>query len=124
MARCVFRGGSAGERGERTQIPTRAGKARTSLYQILHVQCGSVVRKSVANAICVRHGQQSDSCGALARSSKEVQRQRAATSGSFEGPLFVQSVIPLSPHGGPLFRQVYAGLRKAILSGAFKSGER
>jgi GntR family transcriptional regulator / MocR family aminotransferase len=36
----------------------------------------------------------------------------------------VQSVIPLAPHGGPLFRQVYAGLRKAILSGAFKSGAR
>ena len=36
----------------------------------------------------------------------------------------MQSVIPLSPHSGPLFRQVYAGLRKAILSGVFKSGER
>jgi len=36
----------------------------------------------------------------------------------------VQSVIPLAPRGGPLFRQVYAGLRKAILAGAFKSGER
>jgi GntR family transcriptional regulator / MocR family aminotransferase len=36
----------------------------------------------------------------------------------------VQSVIPLSPRSGPLFRQVYAGLRKAILSGVFKSGER
>jgi GntR family transcriptional regulator/MocR family aminotransferase len=33
-------------------------------------------------------------------------------------------VIPLAPHEGPLFGQVYAGLRKAILSGAFKSGER
>jgi GntR family transcriptional regulator / MocR family aminotransferase len=33
-------------------------------------------------------------------------------------------VIPLSAQGGPLFRQVYAGLRKAILSGAFKRGER
>ena len=36
----------------------------------------------------------------------------------------MQSVIPLAPHEGPLFGQVYAGLRKAILSGAFKSGER
>ena len=36
----------------------------------------------------------------------------------------MQSVIPLSAQGGPLFRQVYGGLRKAILSGAFKSGER
>lgn len=36
----------------------------------------------------------------------------------------MQSLIPLAPQAGPLFRQVYAGLRKAILSGAFKSGER
>jgi GntR family transcriptional regulator/MocR family aminotransferase len=36
----------------------------------------------------------------------------------------LQSVIPLSAQAGPLFRQVYTGLRKAILSGAFKSGER
>lgn len=36
----------------------------------------------------------------------------------------MQSVIPLSAQAGPLFRQVYTGLRKAILSGAFKSGER
>jgi GntR family transcriptional regulator / MocR family aminotransferase len=36
----------------------------------------------------------------------------------------VQSLIPLSPRAGPLFRQVYAGLRKGILSGVFKSGER
>src|SRR5262249_41484847 len=32
--------------------------------------------------------------------------------------------IPLSAQGGPLFRQVYAGLRKAILAGVFKKGER
>jgi GntR family transcriptional regulator / MocR family aminotransferase len=32
----------------------------------------------------------------------------------------VQSLIPLSPGSGPLFRQVYLGLRKAILSGAFQ----
>jgi GntR family transcriptional regulator/MocR family aminotransferase len=32
--------------------------------------------------------------------------------------------IPLSTHGGPLFRQVYLGLRAAILSGAFRAGEK
>ena len=36
----------------------------------------------------------------------------------------MQSLIPLSPGGGPLFRQVYLGLRKAILSGAFQGGGR
>jgi len=36
----------------------------------------------------------------------------------------VQWVIPLSAQAGPLFRQVYAGLRKAILSGAAQSGAR
>ena len=33
-------------------------------------------------------------------------------------------VIPLARGGGPLFRQVYAGLREAILSGAYGPGER
>lgn len=32
--------------------------------------------------------------------------------------------IPLSKEGGPLFRQVYLGLREAILSGAFHSGDK
>src|ERR1700719_3636121 len=32
--------------------------------------------------------------------------------------------IPLSENGVPLFRQVYAGLRKAILSGSLPAGER
>jgi GntR family transcriptional regulator/MocR family aminotransferase len=36
----------------------------------------------------------------------------------------VQWVIPLSAEGGPLFKQVYAGLRKGILGGAFRSGAR
>jgi GntR family transcriptional regulator / MocR family aminotransferase len=36
----------------------------------------------------------------------------------------VQWVIPLSTEGGPLFKQVYAGLRKGILGGAFRSGGR
>ncbi len=36
----------------------------------------------------------------------------------------MQLVIPLSAQAGPLFRQVYLGLRKAVLSGAFQSGGR
>jgi GntR family transcriptional regulator/MocR family aminotransferase len=32
--------------------------------------------------------------------------------------------IPLSKTGGPLFQQVYIGLRKAILSGAFRRGQK
>ena len=36
----------------------------------------------------------------------------------------MQLVIPLSAQAGPLFRQVYLGLRKAILSGAFQGGGR
>ncbi|MBV9482625.1 MAG: PLP-dependent aminotransferase family protein [Acidobacteria bacterium] len=33
-------------------------------------------------------------------------------------------LIPLSERGGPLFRQVYLGLREAILSGVLQSGEK
>ncbi|HXN65369.1 MAG TPA: winged helix-turn-helix domain-containing protein, partial [Candidatus Acidoferrales bacterium] len=36
----------------------------------------------------------------------------------------MQFVIPLSRHGEPLFRQVYGGLRRAILSGAFRAGDK
>ena len=36
----------------------------------------------------------------------------------------MQFVIPLSRHGEPLFRQVYQGLRQAILSGTFRAGDR
>lgn len=36
----------------------------------------------------------------------------------------MQLTIPLSIYGGPLFRQVYLGLREAILSGTFHSGEK
>jgi GntR family transcriptional regulator/MocR family aminotransferase len=36
----------------------------------------------------------------------------------------MQILIPLSPEGDPLFRQVYAGLRRAILAGAFRAGDR
>lgn len=39
-------------------------------------------------------------------------------------PLSMQLVIPLSRRGEPLFRQVYAGLRQAILAGKFRAGER
>src|SRR5262245_31589438 len=33
-------------------------------------------------------------------------------------------VIPLSPRGDPLYRQVYSGLRQAILTGTFAAGQR
>jgi GntR family transcriptional regulator / MocR family aminotransferase len=36
----------------------------------------------------------------------------------------VPVTIPLSRHRGPLFRQVYLGLRAAILSGAYQAGEK
>ena len=36
----------------------------------------------------------------------------------------MQLAIPLSRAGGPLSRQIYAGLRRAILSGMLRSGER
>jgi GntR family transcriptional regulator/MocR family aminotransferase len=36
----------------------------------------------------------------------------------------MELAIPLSENGEPLFRQVYAGLRKAILSGSLPAGER
>jgi GntR family transcriptional regulator/MocR family aminotransferase len=36
----------------------------------------------------------------------------------------VSLVIPLSKKGGPLSRQVYAGLRQGILSGSFRAGDR
>jgi GntR family transcriptional regulator/MocR family aminotransferase len=35
----------------------------------------------------------------------------------------MQFVIPLSKQGEPLFRQVYSGLRQAILSGTFRAGD-
>jgi GntR family transcriptional regulator/MocR family aminotransferase len=41
-----------------------------------------------------------------------------------KGPLSMQFVIPLSRKGEPLFRQVYRGLRQAVLSGAFPAGNR
>jgi GntR family transcriptional regulator/MocR family aminotransferase len=36
----------------------------------------------------------------------------------------MELAIPLSKKGGPLFRQVYVGLRQAILSGSFPAGDR
>lgn len=36
----------------------------------------------------------------------------------------MELAIPLSRDGEPLYRQVYAGLREAILSGAFRAGDR
>jgi len=36
----------------------------------------------------------------------------------------MQFVIPISRHGEPLSRQIYSGLRRAILTGTLRSGER
>ncbi|MGB7752382.1 MAG: winged helix-turn-helix domain-containing protein, partial [Candidatus Acidiferrales bacterium] len=36
----------------------------------------------------------------------------------------MQLVIPLSKRGEPLYRQVYRGLRQAILAGTFRAGEK
>src|ERR1700679_4207233 len=36
----------------------------------------------------------------------------------------MELAIPLSKHGEPLFRQVYLGLRQAILAGSFSAGGR
>ena len=43
--------------------------------------------------------------------------QRDTVAGSSEEPLFIQLAIPLSRNGTePLFRQVYRGIRQAILA--------
>ena len=44
--------------------------------------------------------------------------------GILKAPLPVALLIPLSEGAGPLFRQVYLGLRQAILSGSLRKGER
>jgi GntR family transcriptional regulator/MocR family aminotransferase len=36
----------------------------------------------------------------------------------------VQPVIPLSDSGEPIYRQIYSGLRRAILTGTYKGGDR
>jgi GntR family transcriptional regulator/MocR family aminotransferase len=41
-----------------------------------------------------------------------------------KGPLSMQFVIPLSKKDEPLFRQVYRGLRQAILAGTFRANDR
>jgi len=51
-------------------------------------------------------------------------REDAPDDGIFKGPLSVQLLIPLSRQQEPLFRQVYARLRQAILSGDFRAGDR
>jgi hypothetical protein len=50
--------------------------------------------------------------------------QSGAGDGILEEPLCMQLVIPLSRDGEPLFRQVYRGMRQAILSGGVRPGER
>src|SRR5215471_293417 len=36
----------------------------------------------------------------------------------------MQFLIPLAARGEPLFRQIYAGLRRAVLAGKVRAGER
>jgi GntR family transcriptional regulator / MocR family aminotransferase len=50
--------------------------------------------------------------------------KHGAACGILKAPLFMQSQIPLSKKGGPLFRQIYLRLREAILSGVYRSGEK
>jgi GntR family transcriptional regulator / MocR family aminotransferase len=50
--------------------------------------------------------------------------QHAAKHGIFKAPLSVSFVIPLSKEGEPLYRQLYLWLRRAILVGTFRPGER
>jgi GntR family transcriptional regulator / MocR family aminotransferase len=50
-----------------------------------------------------------------------VRLQNESGHGIFIEPLFMQLAIPLSRGGGPLFRQVYLGLRQAIFAGSFGS---
>src|SRR5271165_3203178 len=52
------------------------------------------------------------------------QLQDAASRGILKAPLSMQLAIPLLRTRGPLFRQLYLGLREAILSGACASGEK
>jgi GntR family transcriptional regulator / MocR family aminotransferase len=47
-----------------------------------------------------------------------------AFAGNLKEPLFMQLAIPISRQGEHLFRQVYRGVRQAILSGALRPGER
>jgi GntR family transcriptional regulator / MocR family aminotransferase len=47
-----------------------------------------------------------------------------AKHGIFKAPLFVNLEIPLSPDSGPIFRQTYLWLRRAIAVGDLRPGER
>jgi GntR family transcriptional regulator/MocR family aminotransferase len=49
--------------------------------------------------------------------------QDALNCGSFIAPILMELAIPLSENGEPLYRQVYASLRRAILSGNLPAGE-
>jgi len=46
------------------------------------------------------------------------------TSGILKAPLYMALVIPLSKDAGPISRQVYLGLRGAIVQGRFRPGDR
>src|SRR5262249_27386642 len=60
----------------------------------------------------------------MSRAASALNGRLQAGCGILQGPLLVPLAIPLSRGSGPLFRQVYAHLREAILSGALRSGER
>jgi GntR family transcriptional regulator/MocR family aminotransferase len=47
-----------------------------------------------------------------------------AACGILTEPLFMQFVIPLSKQDEPLYRQVYRGLRQAVLAGTFRAAEK
>src|SRR3979490_3161400 len=61
--------------------------------------------------------------GARSASSGLAPFQHGAGRGIFKWPLSVLFVIPLSKDGGPLSRQVYVWLRRAILVGSLRPGE-
>jgi GntR family transcriptional regulator/MocR family aminotransferase len=54
----------------------------------------------------------------------KIRNQKLLPHGIFYRSFSMPLTIPLSKHAGPLFRQVYFGLREAILSGAFRGGEK
>src|SRR5215470_11467685 len=50
--------------------------------------------------------------------------QCALSCGTLKYPLSMQLLIPLSKRGEPLFKQLYRGLRKAILEGTLSTGQK
>jgi GntR family transcriptional regulator / MocR family aminotransferase len=54
-----------------------------------------------------------------AQSKDQAQSKHRLSHGTFKEPLIMQLTIPLARGNGPLFRQVYVGLRQAILAGSF-----